>query len=295
MRPDPDALGSQHGLAIMIRESFPEKKVYTVGEDDIHLQFIGCSDEIPDTMYKDALVLILDTANHERISDNRYKLGKLTIKIDHHPTHDLYADINWVDATYAATSEMIYTFYKEAKPFGFKLSKASAEKIFAGIIGDTGRFLFPSTTERTFETAMGLFEVGVKATPIYNQLYETNENILRLNGYIMQNFERVSESVLIVRITKQVLEKFDLEPMDASNTTNEIGNLHGVKAWITFIEEEDKIRVRLRSKGPIVNELASEYNGGGHKLASGATIDSWDVADEMVQKLIEICDAYHLS
>lgn len=293
VRPDPDALGSQHGLATMIRESFPEKNVYTVGEEDSSLQFIGCSDEITDEMYQDALVIVLDTANRERISDERYHLGRMLIKIDHHPTRDTYAEINWVDSTFSSTSEMIYTFYLEAKEYGFVLSKNSAEKIFAGIIGDTGRFLFPSTTDRTFKTAMGLLETGMEIIPIYNHLYETDASILRLNGYIMQNFERVSEGALVIRITKEVLEEFGLEPLDASNTTNEIGNLRGVKAWVTFIEEKDKIRVRLRSKGPVVNDLAAEYNGGGHKLASGATIDSWETAQEMVDKLIKICEAYH--
>ena len=292
VRPDPDALGSQHGLATIIQESFPEKRVYTVGEEDMRLQFIGKSDEIPDEVYQDALVLILDTANRERISDERYTLGKMRVKIDHHPTRDTYAEVVWVDATYAATSEMIYQLYIEAKPYGFRLSQNSAEKIFAGIIGDTGRFLFPSTTKRTFETAMGLLQTGMRTTPIYDRLYETDMNILRLNGYIMQNFERVSKEVLVVRITKEVLDKFGLEPIDASNTTNEIGNLHGVKAWVTFIEESKGIRVRLRSKGPIVSDLAAEYHGGGHKLASGATIDSWDTAKELVAKLIRICDTY---
>lgn len=292
VRPDPDALGSQHGLATMIRESFPEKEVYTVGEEDWRLQFIGSSDEISDDVYQDALVLVLDTANRERISDERYHLGKTLIKIDHHPTRDTYAEINWVDSTFASTSEMIYVLYTKAKAKGFVLSKNAAEKIFAGIIGDTGRFLFPSTTERTFQTAMCLFKTGMEATPIYNQLYETDASILRLNGYIMQNFERVSEGVLVVKITKEVLDKFGLEPMDASNTMNEIGNLRGVKAWITFIEEENHIRVRLRSKGPVVNELAAQYKGGGHKLASGATIYSWETAHEIVDKLVQICEAY---
>ena len=170
VRPDPDALGSQHGLATIIQESFPEKRVYTVGEEDMRLQFIGKSDEIPDEVYQDALVLILDTANRERISDERYTLGKMRVKIDHHPTRDTYAEVVWVDATYAATSEMIYQLYIEAKPYGFRLSQNSAEKIFAGIIGDTGRFLFPSTTKRTFETAMGLLQTGMRTTPIYDRL-----------------------------------------------------------------------------------------------------------------------------
>ena len=62
-----------------------------------------------------------------------------------------------------------------------------------------------------------------------------------------------------------------------------------MKAWVLFIEEEDTIRVRIRSKGPVINELAAKYNGGGHPLASGATVNNWDEADQLISELDELC------
>lgn len=73
---------------------------------------------------------------------------------------------------------------------------------------------------------------------------------------------------------------------------NILSNIQGIKAWVFFIEEEDQIRVRLRSKGPVINEIAAKYNGGGHPLASGATIYSWEEADKLVNELESACIAY---
>ncbi len=68
--------------------------------------------------------------------------------------------------------------------------------------------------------------------------------------------------------------------------------MKGICAWVIFIEEDDSIRVRLRSKGPIINVLAKKYNGGGHPLASGATVNSWEEADRVIEDLQEICRNY---
>src|SRR5699024_2930553 len=105
------------------------------------LTFLAEMDDINDDMFTDALIIVCDTANTGRISDARYKLGKQIIKIDHHPNVDPYGDIMWVDTTASSTSEMIYELFL----FGqgeWKLSEHGAKLIYAGIVGDTGRFLF---------------------------------------------------------------------------------------------------------------------------------------------------------
>lgn len=92
VRPDPDAYGSQAGLKEMIRKSFPEKNVYIVGESEPSLEFLAQMDEISDDTYKNALVIVCDTANAARISDQRFDLGNQLIKIDHHPNVDAFGD-----------------------------------------------------------------------------------------------------------------------------------------------------------------------------------------------------------
>ncbi|MFL6554820.1 MAG: DHH family phosphoesterase, partial [Bacillus sp. (in: firmicutes)] len=83
VRPDPDAYGSQGGLAAILQESFPDKKIYAVGQEEPTLYYMRRLDVIKDEVYKGALVIVCDTANAERICDKRYSLGDKLIKIDH--------------------------------------------------------------------------------------------------------------------------------------------------------------------------------------------------------------------
>lgn len=142
VRPDPDALGSQCGLKAIIQATFPGKRVYAVGEEDESFHFLARMDDISDDVYEGALVIVCDTANTGRISDSRYDLGEQLIKIDHHPDHDEYGDIRWVNTGASSTSEMIYELYLTGKESGFLFNKAAARLIYAGIVGDTGRFYF---------------------------------------------------------------------------------------------------------------------------------------------------------
>ncbi|MER2115478.1 MAG: DHH family phosphoesterase, partial [Solibacillus isronensis] len=136
VRPDPDAYGSQIGLAELIRANYPEKAVYTVGEHDDSLSFMATPQQIEDAQFKNALVIVTDTANTERIDDQRYVNGEFLIKIDHHPNDDAYGDLLWVDTNASSCSEMIYELYEEGKTYAdWDMSDEAARLLFAGIVG----------------------------------------------------------------------------------------------------------------------------------------------------------------
>ncbi len=250
------------------------------------LNFLRRLDSISDDEYKGSLVIVCDTANTERIDDARYMSGDMLIKIDHHPNEDPYGDIVWVDTEASAASEMIYEFAKE---LGLNLNDKTARLLFAGIVGDTGRFLYPSTTEKTFLYAGELIQYQFSRTELFDQMYEMKSNIVKLNGYIMQNFDMRQSGVASMILSKELLRKFDAKVSEASQLVSELGNVEGIKAWVFFIEEDDQIRVRLRSKGPVINGVARKYNGGGHPLAAGASIYSWDEVDHVIRDLEEVC------
>lgn len=285
VRPDPDAYGSQGGLAKMIQASFPEKKVYVVGDNEESLLYLNKMDEVIDETYQHALVIVCDTANQERVSDERYNSGEYLIKIDHHPNEDSYGDIVWVDTTASSTSELIYEFYLFGKDQGLKMPTEGARLLFAGIVGDTGRFLYPSASDKTFSYASELIKYPFSRTELYDQMYETPLKLAKFQGYILHNFQIETEGVAKVVITKQELEEYHLKPSEASRLVSILGNIEGIKAWAFFVEEGDQIRVRLRSNGPVINEVAKKYNGGGHPLASGATIYAWDDVDSVMQDI----------
>jgi bifunctional oligoribonuclease and PAP phosphatase NrnA len=289
VRPDPDAYGSQCGLVEILKSSYPNKKVFAVGMEDPSLYYMKRLDQISDEVFEEALIIVCDTANAERICDSRYKLGKQLIKIDHHPNEDPYGDLLWVDTTASSVSEMIYEFYLFGKDKGLKMSDEAARLLFAGIVGDTGRFLFPSTSEKTFLYAGELIHYQFSRTELFDKMYELDTNVVKLNGYILQNFELRSSGVAKVVLSKEILSKFEVVPSEASLLVSTLGNVKGIKAWVFFIEEDDQIRVRLRSKGPVINGIAKNYNGGGHPLAAGASIYHWDEAKQVIKELDEVC------
>jgi bifunctional oligoribonuclease and PAP phosphatase NrnA len=292
VRPDPDAYGSQGGLTAILKESFPEKKIFAVGQEEPTLNFLRRLDVIEDEVYKGALVIVCDTANQERIDDHRYTLGDKLIKIDHHPNMEPYGDLLWVDTTASSCSEMIYDFYLKGKEVGLKMNDEAARLLFAGIVGDTGRFLFPSSTEKTFAYAGELIHYNFSRTELFDKMYELDPKIIKLQGYILQSFVLQPNGVASVMITKDLLKEYDARPAEASLLVGTLGDVKGIKAWVFFIEEDKQIRVRLRSKGPVINEVARKFNGGGHPLASGATIYSWDEMEQVVHELGKVCEAY---
>ncbi|MFY3791792.1 DHH family phosphoesterase [Ureibacillus sp. MALMAid1270] len=293
VRPDPDAYGSQIGLKTLISSNYPEKKVYAVGEHDSTLSFLAKPDTIDDEVFSGALVIVTDTANTERIDDSRYNKGDLLIKIDHHPNDDQYGDILWVDTSASSVSEMIYGLFEEGKEYkGWTLSNEAARLLFAGIVGDTGRFLFPSATEKTFEIAGHLIRYNFDRNELFDGMYEKEHKLLKLQGYLYQNYTFDENGAVYIKLTKEILEQFDATPSDTSLLVGSYGDIKGICAWVIFVEEDSQIRVRLRSKGPVINELAKKYNGGGHPLASGATVYSWEEADQVIAELKEICRLY---
>ncbi|MED3800735.1 bifunctional oligoribonuclease/PAP phosphatase NrnA [Lysinibacillus xylanilyticus] len=293
VRPDPDAYGSQQGLKELILANYPEKKVFAVGEHDESLSFLANPDNITDDIYDAALVIVTDTANTERVDDQRYTKGKMIIKIDHHPNDDQYGDLLWVDTNASSCSEMIYELFEEGKQVAnWILSDASARLLFAGIVGDTGRFQFPSTTVKTFKIAGELITYNFDRNQIFDGMYEMEQKLLNLQGYIYQNFKMDEYGAAHIKLTKELLAEFNVVPSEASLLVGCLGSVKGICAWVVFIEEADQIRVRLRSKGPVINTLAKEFNGGGHPLASGATAYSWEEAERVITRLQEICKAY---
>ncbi|AGK55188.1 DHH family phosphoesterase [Bacillus sp. 1NLA3E] len=286
VRPDPDAYGSQCGLVELLQANYPEKQIYAVGKEEVSLQFLRRLDSIPQETYNGALVIVCDTANEERICDQRYNTGDMLIKIDHHPNEDPYGDIVWVETSSSSTSEMIYELAKEQ---GLTINDAAARLLYAGIVGDTGRFLYPSTTDKTFLYAGELIHYKFSRTELYDKMYELKPNIVKLNGYVLQNFVARPTGVASMILSKELLQKFDARVSEASLLVSVLGNVEGIVAWVFFIEEDDQIRVRLRSKGPVINGVAKKYKGGGHPLAAGASIHSWDEVDHVIRDIEELC------
>lgn len=283
-RPDPDALGSQGGLKELILATFPEKEVFTAGEDNRTLEFFLTMNPPTEKDYEDALVIILDTANTPRIDDkNALELGKRTIKIDHHPDEDPYGDIQWVDPSMSSTSEMITDLWQTFSD-ELTLSNEGARLLYGGIVGDTNRFLYQATTPTTMRLAAALMEKDFLHTDLNNKMTEITPQISRLIGYVLENLN-VENGVASIILTQEILAKFGVEDEDTHKIVSLPGTIQGVLSWGVFVQQKDNsYRCRLRSKGPIINEIAKEHDGGGHPLASGANAADEDEIQEIIGK-----------
>ena len=283
-RPDGDCYGGQYGLKGILKKAFPEKKIFVVSEESDYVKYVGTPDQINDDIYQDALSIVVDTATKDRISDARYTLGNKIIKIDHHIDVDAYGDMNWVDTTYPAVSEMITDF---AVQHNLDIPLESAIALYTGLITDTGRFRYRGVSKRTHTLAGILIEAGVDVEFIDSKLSKETLKMYALKGYVYSNFITVEGGFIYLKMPRSIINEYGVTDEEAASVVNLIGGLEGYPVWALMIEYENEIRIRLRSSGPTINTLAEKYEGGGHAKASGARLPSWEHVDQFTKDVIK--------
>jgi len=283
--PDPDAIGSQAGLAAILKAEYPQKNIYITGIDLPVLNWIGKMQVIPAETFKDALVIAVDTANSRRIDNcGDYLRAAQIIKIDHHPNVDPFGDINWVDDSFSSCAEMIFSFTEQIP--NFKLTKEIAEKLYAGIIGDTVRFLNGETSYRTLITSAKLAKTGIDISKISLHEDEMSLQVARLEAYILENLKITDSGFGYIFISKDKLESFNLDEGELDHAVPLIGRINKVHNWIVVSEKDpNRFRVNLRSKCVSINDIAEKYGGGGHPLASGAYVGSMDEVNRLISDM----------
>lgn len=292
MRPDGDCYGAGFGLKYILKDSFPDKEIYIVGETAEYVKFLGDVDVIADEVYEGALSICVDTATSDRVADQRFSKGKYVIKIDHHLPVDDYGDYQYVDITRPATSQIILEFYLEYSNI-LKMNMEAAKALYTGIVTDTGRFKYRSVTSDTFKAVAHLLDFGLDFTDVLSILDVRSENQMKLQGYVLQNFEKTPNGVAYIKMTPDIIVKHQVSMEEATSLVNELSCLEDCPVWILFAEYENNIvRARIRSKGPAINLLANQYNGGGHPMACGANVGSWNDVDKLLHDADELVKNY---
>ncbi len=280
IRPDGDCLGSQYGLMNIIKESFPNKKVYVTGDVNNKLEFIGTPTIIDDKLFKNSLSICVDTSSYDRLSDKRINLSSYTIKIDHHKDSDKYCDYEYIKDNYISTTEIITSFYLKYKNI-LKMNDAAAMCLYTGLITDSGNFTYNNVTSNTFKMAVYLSKYNINIPEINNKLNKESIELLRFKGKILNDFKVTKNGVAYIIITKEDLKKYKISEEEASGLVYLISNIKEI--YILFIETKEGIRARIRSKHIPINNLAKKFNGGGHILASGAILKNYDEVKELIK------------
>ena len=292
---DPDALGSQFALKELIEVNFKNKHIYAVGTIASRFKFMGTTDSTDNLDKSKALLIVVDTPDIKRIEDidNPNDFAKV-IKIDHHPFIEKFTttSIEYIEESSSA-SQLIFKFALECK---LNLTKKIAENIYIGIIGDTDRFLHDYTTNETFDLVCKLLNMtNIEFTKLYEPLYTRPLSEIKFQGYIYQNLVLTENNVDYIKLTDETIKKFDVDSASAGNMINDLKFVSGITIWVFFSEDPKMkvIKANIRSHGPIINETAMKYGGGGHIYASGARLKSWEEAEELIKDLDEVAKAYN--
>ena len=289
---DIDALGSQLAMQEIIKETFPEKKVYVIGAYSSKFKFVGQLDREEDLKLENPLLIVLDTPKTSRIDTLDLSKYSFKIKIDHHPLEEKFGDIELVNDKSSSACEVVIDLCNNTK---LKMNKIAAERLFMGIVSDTNRFMYPSTSYETMNKAAKLIEeYGVNPPELYEKMYLRDLVELRFEGYMLQNLKVTKNKVAYIKITDEIQKEFNV---DAATPCNMIGSLSYINdfiVWVTFSEDKKQnlVRVSIRSRGPVINTIAMQYNGGGHKLASGVRLPDFTLSDALIDDLDKLCKEY---
>ena len=283
--PDGDALGCQIGLKHIIKDNYPDKEVYVVGDASKRYGFMedGGMDEVNDDLYSDAMAIVLDTSAAALISDDRYKTAHVSARIDHHIFCEKIADIEVTDTSYESCCGLVTEFALES---GLKLSPTSAKSLFTGMVTDSGRFRYDSTTSNTFRLASELMKQKFETGDIYSNLYADDFKYIRLRAQFVMKIQFTDYRVAYIYTDRAEAESYGFDTFTISRgMVNTMGDIRGVDIWVNFTETENGVLAEIRSNKFNINPVAVKYGGGGHAKASGATLRDRDEAMAMLEDL----------
>ena len=293
--PDPDAICSQLALRDSIKLTFPNKKVVAVGASVSRFKNFGTLDKLNDINYDNALLIVVDVPNLARIDGVNYQDYKEIIKIDHHPLLDKIGEVELIDETASSACELLAQIMFNTK---LKIDQKIAENLYIGMVSDSDRFLFSTTTSRTFDIASKLVkDYNLDITKLYNTLYERPLNEFKFQAFLTLNMTITENGFGYIKLNNEMLKEYSVDSSTASNLVNNFNYIKEYLAWafISYDERLELYKVNIRSRGPIINEIAAKYNGGGHKYASGARITNVDEVDNLIKELDEACKEYRES
>lgn len=290
--PDPDAIASETALRDSIRLTFPEKEVVAIGLGVSKFKYYGMLDKIEPEKFKDCLLIVLDVPNLHRVDGINGLEYKEILKIDHHPAEDIKGPVDWTDDTSCSTCQMIAELILNSP---LKLDTKIAGNLYLGIVSDSDRFLLSYTSAKTFEIVNKLLlKSKLEFASLYTYLYERSIDEVKFQGYLANNMIVTENGLGYIVIPGEVIKEYNVDLATPSNLINNFNFIKEVIAW-TFITEDSKnkgYKVSIRSRGPIINETASKYNGGGHKYASGARLNNEEEINSFIQDLDNLCEEY---
>ena len=278
IRPDGDCIGSQLGLTLALRN---EGKTVACWNEDVvpqKLSFLDPGDVIQKPKAGQAFdcVIATDAATYERLGrvGELVKNRKLLVNIDHHASNSRYGDVNWVSAHAPSTGELIYQFLRQAR---WPITPQIADCLFTAVSTDTGSFQYPSTRPTSYHVAGELVKRGANLEKICHEVYQSYPlSRVRLLQRVYNHFKLAHDNqIAYFWLHQQDFARSGADTSDSEGLIDHIRAIEPVVVACVFEEMEPELtRISLRSKTTKVdvNQIASQFGGGGHQAAAGARV-----------------------
>jgi phosphoesterase RecJ-like protein len=274
-RPDGDSLGSQLCLAAALRQL--GKEVRIVNADPVPESYaflpdastVEVAESVQDTL--DAVV-VLECSSLDRTGVGGLDAGTV-LNIDHHLGNAMYGAVNWHDVSACACAELVSNL---VDALGAELTPAMATHLYVAILTDTGSFRHANITDRTFEICRRIAATGANPAMIAAQVYNNGSiGRLRATGMLLGQMRlEHSNQIAVLTLTDAMLAEAACAPDDLEGVVNMPLAARDVQAVIFLKESDGQLRVSLRSKDAVdIRQVAVSYGGGGHRNASGFTVD----------------------
>jgi phosphoesterase RecJ-like protein len=280
VNPDGDAIGSELGLARLLRglgkgavvwnrDATPSLYRPLPGSDRIH---VG---EEPPAGFPDRFdaIVVLECPSLDRTGVEKHLSELPVINIDHHLGNQCYGAVNWVDSAAPAVGEMVYRLAQGLK---LSLEPDVASCLYLTLVTDTGGFRFSNATPAAFEAAASLVREGAQPEQVSQWLYESQPlGVVRLLGELLRTLEiHQGGRVATGRLTLEMFTRAEALAGDSEGLIDHLRSIAGVEAVALIREREDgSHKVSLRSRGEVdVEKIARRHGGGGHRNAAGFTL-----------------------
>ena len=288
IRPDGDCYGCQVALKEAIKDAFPNKEVYIVGQG---LPFLFNEllpmDDVDENIVKKSLIVIVDLHELHR-TDNELvqKYGNDFVALDHHIKCCDIPYEYYIDPDASSACEIVSRLILEAN---WPINPKCASALYLGIVTDTARFQYLDNFANVHRLSAMLCEKGAKPKIIQRLLALSPESKLITQGYILTHYQK-RDGVIYVHLTQDELKKINANVSVGSLVVNLIGNIYDYPIWCTFVDNEvGSLVVEARSNKFNVCSVMSKYGGGGHRLAAGVTIKN-ATSQDMENLINDLCD-----
>lgn len=274
--PDCDAISASFSLASFILKIFNKKSIVLLEEYPEKYSFLKGKEFLYNKQdYKDLspdLFIAVDCGSIDRLGEAKsvFERSKKTVNIDHHISNDSFAQVNFVDPKSSSTSQIIFEILKDLDV----LDDDIATTIYSGIVFDTCGFKHNSTSSRTHQIASELLNYNIDISMVHTKIL--NHNTLAKAKVLSKAIENIvvyKDFCYSILNRETIINECSADYSDVEGISSYLLDIEGINIAVFFYEySNSRIKVSLRSKKIDVNKIASIFNGGGHKLASGAIL-----------------------